>query len=200
MRESVWCDEMLNPCCRTVLFLSIFFDVSSTTLEISLFSVLLCEGWIWLFWIRRLNLKSYYTKWPSPSQNWSVARNNNPFLANWTEWALSSNYSLWLLDILPDQLSLGSTEPSDRPSASRELLHSLILPHYACCISLCCCPRHNSRRRSFPMRVLSLTLTLTTSIGIWPSAGATKSWPNVVSLSCPCRISLCMRSDDDSGG
>ena len=46
----------------------------------------------------------------------------------------------------------------------------------------------------------SLTLTLTTSTGIWHDAGATKSWSSVESLTCSCRISLCVRSNDDSGG
>ena len=46
----------------------------------------------------------------------------------------------------------------------------------------------------------SLTLTLTTSIGIWHDAGATKCWSSVVSLSCSSRISLYMRSNYDSGG
>ena len=46
----------------------------------------------------------------------------------------------------------------------------------------------------------SLILTLTTSIGIWHGAGATTSWSSVVSLSCSCRISLCVQSNWDSGG
>ena len=47
MRERVWCHEILTPCYTTVLFLSIFFDFSSTTFEISLF---LCSS------VRRLIL------------------------------------------------------------------------------------------------------------------------------------------------
>ena len=46
----------------------------------------------------------------------------------------------------------------------------------------------------------SLTLTLTTSIGIWHDAGATKSWSSLVSLSCSYRIYLGIRSNYDSGG
>ena len=46
----------------------------------------------------------------------------------------------------------------------------------------------------------SLTLTLTTSVGIWHGAGATKSWSSFVSLSCSCRIYLCIRSNYVSGG
>ena len=33
------------------------------------------------------------------------------------------------------------------------LVHSLILPHYVYYFSFCCCPKHNSRRRSLFMRV-----------------------------------------------
>ena len=46
----------------------------------------------------------------------------------------------------------------------------------------------------------SLTLTLTTSIGIWHAAGATKSWSSVASLSCSGRISLCIRPNYGSVG
>ena len=46
----------------------------------------------------------------------------------------------------------------------------------------------------------SLTLTLTTSIGVLQDAGDTKSWSSVVSLSCACRISLCHRYNYDFGG
>ena len=59
--------------------------------------------------------------------------------------------------------SFGATAPFDRPSTSFGssfvlslfLVHSLILPHYACYISACRCPRHNCRRRSLSMRVSS---------------------------------------------
>ena len=120
MRERVWCHEMLISCCVIVLFSSIFFDFSSTTFAISLF---LCSS-VW-----RLTLVVFYssfkltnssTKWQSPSQIWSVAQNNHPFLVKGTAWALSSHYSIWLLDILPDHLSLGSTAPLGRPLASFE--------------------------------------------------------------------------------
>ena len=37
IRESVWCYEILSPCYATVLFLSIYFDFSSTAFEVSLF-------------------------------------------------------------------------------------------------------------------------------------------------------------------
>ena len=47
MRKTMWCQEILNPCCTTVRFLSIFFNFSSTALKISLFLSSL---------VRRLNL------------------------------------------------------------------------------------------------------------------------------------------------
>ena len=37
MCQRVWCHEILIPCDTTALFLSIFFDLSSTTFEVSLF-------------------------------------------------------------------------------------------------------------------------------------------------------------------
>ena len=114
------------------------------------FSVPLYEDWLWLFVIRRSKLKNSSTKCQSPSQNWSVVKKNHPFLADRTDGALRSHYSLWLSDILPDHPSVGSTTPIGWPSASLEFFHSLIPPHYACCS-----PRHNFRKRSLFMRVLS---------------------------------------------
>ena len=81
----------------------------------------------------------------------------------------------------------------------RKFLHSVTPPYYAYRISL------RSVQDTTPCGVLSLcrcslTLTLTISIGICYNAGATKSWSSVVSLSCSCRISLCIRSNYDSGG
>ena len=88
-----------------------------------------------------------------------------------------------------------------RPLASlcREFLHSLIPPYSHCCIAL------RSARNTIPEGVFSscgcsLTLTLTTSRGIWHGAGATKSWSSNLSLSCSWRISVRIRSNHDSGG
>ena len=61
------------------------------------------------------------------------------------------------------------------------------------------CPRHNSMKAS-SLHAGARTLTLTTSVGIWSDADATKSWSSVISLSCSCRISLCIRSNYDFGG
>ena len=56
------------------------------------------------------------------------------------------------------------------------------------------------KRRSLAECGCSLTLPLTTSIGIWHGAGATKSWPSVLSLICSWRIFLCNRFNHASGG
>ena len=130
MRERVWCHEILIPCCTSVLLLSIFFDFPQLALKSLYFSVALCEGWLWFFLIRISELKSSSTKWQSPSQNWSMARNNHPFLANWTDWEVSFHFLLWLLSSLSVHLSFGFTAPFGRSSASFEssFIHSLSLP------------------------------------------------------------------------
>ena len=151
MRKKVWCQEMLLPSCKIMLFLSNFFDFLSTTLELSVFlyfSVPQCQGWIWLFSIRGSKLNNLSTKRQSPCQIWIVEQQNHPFFANWTDWVLSLHSLLWLLDNLSVHLSLDSTAPFGRPSASVKFLHSLTLPHYYHCISTWPCPKHNSRRHS----------------------------------------------------
>ena len=137
MRERMSYHEKVGPLlysCPVVL--SIFFDFSSTAFEISLFH---CSSVRWLTWVvldSSFKIKEFRHKMVTSSQNWSVARNNHSFLATWTDWALSSHYSLWLLGMFHDHPTLGSTAPSGRPSASLDFLHSLTPPHYACCISL----------------------------------------------------------------
>jgi hypothetical protein len=86
--------------------------------------------------------------------------------------------------IIRGSLSLfnSSTAPFGRPSASLEIFHSLILPHYAYRFSLWSAQNTTEAGVLFKCWC-SLTLTLTTSIGIWHSAGATTSWSSVVSLS-----------------
>ena len=139
MRERVWCHEILIPFYAIVLFLSIFFDFSSNALKnlpVTLFLCAKVDFGCARFVVRKL--KNSSTKGQSPSQNWSVARNNHPLLANGTDSALSSHYSLWLLDILPDHLSLGSTAPFGRPSASFEnsFILSLLLTTPAVSLSV----------------------------------------------------------------
>ena len=94
-------------------------------------------------------------------------KQNQSFLANWTDCARSSHYLLWLEGSLSAHLTLGSTEPCGRPSASLEFLHSLIPPHYTCCISLCCSPRHNIRRRSLSMLVPRKKWTVPQLTGVY---------------------------------
>ena len=124
-------------------------------LESLCFSAPLCESWLCLFLTRCSKLKNLTTKWRSATQVWGVKQKNHSLLANWTDLALSSHYLLWLDGSLSVHLFLDCTAPFGRPSASLEFLYSLISPHYACCISACCCPKHNSIRRSLSMLVLS---------------------------------------------
>ena len=100
---------------------------------------------------------------------------------------ISSSLSLMLSCIVPKFLLVPLRPPSNF------FIHSLALSLSTrsvqdttpeCVLSLCWC---------------SLVLAPTTSKGIWHSAGATISWSRVVSLSCSCRISLCIRSNYDSG-
>ena len=196
--------KLLIPCCTTLLLSLNFFDLSSTTFGISLFSVslFLCfsvslclcvkvDCGCSQFGVQKLANSS--VKWKSPSQIWRVEQQNQSFLANWTDCAVSYLYLLWFEGSLSVHLALGFTAPCGRPSASLEFRRSLIPPHYACCISACCCPRHNPRRHSLSMLVLSYSGRHKTSKGIWYSAGTTESWFLVLQLSCFCRISLMCR-------
>ena len=79
----------------------------------------------------------------------------------------SDSWIFYLLIYASLCLCHGSSAPFCRPSASLENcstlplclslfnVSSLIPPHYTCCISACCCPKYNSRRRSLFMRALS---------------------------------------------
>ena len=91
-------------------------------------------------------------------KNCRVEQQNQSFLSNWTAWAISSHCSLWLLSSLSVHLSLGSTAPFGRPSASLKFFHSLIPPHPHS-VSLCAAAQNNSRRRSLSMLVLSCSDT-----------------------------------------
>ena len=65
-------------------------------------------------------------------------------------------------------------------------------------VSLSVLSKHTTPEGVLSLCGCSLPLTLTTSIGIWYSAGATTSWSTAVSMSCSSRISLCIRSNYDS--
>ena len=97
------------------------------------------ERWLWPLLIRRSKLKNFPTKWQSPTQIRRVQQQDQSFVANWTDRTLSSHYSLWLLDILHDYLSLGSTALFGRPSASVNIpsfSHSAALSLLHLCLTL----------------------------------------------------------------
>ena len=102
-------------------------------------------------------LKNSFIKWQSPSQIWRVKQQNHRrFVANWTDWTFmfllfcvtTGNWSVpplpWIHCALWSAFGL-----------RRKLLTSFILPHYDYCISGWLCPRHNTRRHSLSMLVLS---------------------------------------------
>ena len=185
-------DSFLHNC---PVFLSNFFDWSSTAFELSI-SLLLCVkvdfGCSWLV-----------------VQNWRIPLGNGNLLLSFKELNSKSNISLTIELIESSDLFIYSNSRVFCLFISplvplrvwsvivlrRKFLHYLIPPHYACC-----CPRHNSRWRSLSLCGCTLPLTLTTFIGIRHSAGAAKSGSSVLSLSCSCRISLCIRSNYDSSG
>ena len=92
-------------------------------------------------------------------------------------WSHSFLFCLLISSTL--SLMLSSTAPFGRPSASLEncfilplclslfLVHSLILPHYANCCSLCCSPRQNTRRRSLSMLVSRKKWTVPQLTGVY---------------------------------
>ena len=77
-----------------------------------------------VFLRRRSKLTNSSTKWQSPSQIWRVEKQNQSFLANWTDCARSSHYLLWLEGSLSAHLTLGSTAPFGRPPSNFSV-HSL---------------------------------------------------------------------------
>ena len=104
------------------------------------------------------------------------------------------------MDILSGPLFLGYNVPFGRPSASFE--NSFILSF---CLTITTASLSDPVQNTTPEDILSLcwcslVLTLTTSMCIWHSAGATKSLSSVLSLFCSSRISLCIWPNYDSGG
>ena len=201
---------MLIPCCTTVLFLSNFFDFSSTAFQISLF---LCSP------VRRLTLaaldlsfkiEELLHKMAISFSELKVEQHNHSFLARWHDLPISSDPLLWFLSILSVHPCLSPTVPlrplvglrpaskfaSFSHSFSFILSFRLTMP----AVSLPAAVQNTTPEGVLSLCGCSLAVTLTTSIGIWHGAGATKSWSSVVSLSCSWRISLCIRSHYDSGG
>ena len=199
-------ESCLCNCSVVNSFLSFVFDWLCT-LSISL--QFLIKRWLHLL-IAGLKMKNSLTKWQSPPQN---SRDKSFFLGKLTGFApqfsmvdhtlfCSVCSSAHLLICLPCSVAqfhlvpLDFTAPFGRPSGRRLrppsnfFVHSLFArsvqdttPEYV--LSLCWC---------------SLILTLTTSMGIWHSAGATKSWSSLVSWSCSWWTSRCIRSNYHSGG
>ena len=75
----------------------------------------------------------------------------NPFLANCTHSSFSSHYSLWMLNILSVHLSLASTVPFGRPSASFE--NSIVLSF---CLTITTASLSDPVQNTTPEYVLSL--------------------------------------------
>ena len=107
------------------------------------------------------------------SKNCQVEQKNYSLLANWSDWALIFQHLLRIEADLSVHLTLSSTTPCGRPSASLEYLDSLILPHYHSASLPAAVQNTTPEGVSFKCWC-PLTLTLTTSIGIWHSAGVTK--------------------------
>ena len=167
MRERVGYHAILIPCYITVDFLSIFFDFSSSAIEISLFLSTL---------VRRLNLvavnlslkiRKLFHEMAISLQNCRVKWQNSSVLVNWTNSALSFHYLVKLLNNLTGLLFLHSTAPCGRPLAFVKFLHSLTLSQYHFCISVWPCPRHNTRSRSLQMLVPRKKWTVTQLTGVY---------------------------------
>ena len=117
-----------------------------------------------------LKIEEFFHKMAISLKSGQVKQNNRSSLANWTNWTLSAYYLLWLLENLSYHLCIPVSLPPlysairsafglprkllDSSTLSLSLsVHPHILPHYACCISACCWPKHNFRRRSLSMLV-----------------------------------------------
>ena len=121
MTERIWCHEMIDPLLYNCpVFLSNFFDSSSTAFEISV-CLLVCanaDSGCFRFVVQNGRI-------PPPNGNLllrfkRVEQQNQSVVANGTDWAVISHYLFWLLSRLSVHLPLGSTVPFGRPSASFE--------------------------------------------------------------------------------
>ena len=137
------------------------------------FSVALCEGWLWLLLIRCSKLKNFTEKWQSLSQIWTVKAQHHSFLANWINWTFSSHNLLSLFDRLENKtLPWLHCTLWSAFGLLRKFQLSLTLSHFYYCISVWLCPKQNIRIRS--LALYAGAHTLTTSTGIWHSAGVPK--------------------------
>ena len=85
-------NERLIPFCTIVHFLSIFFDFSSTALEISLFLSSLVRRLNLVAVDSSLNIAEFLHKMAMSLKNCRIKQQNHSFLANCTNSALSSHY------------------------------------------------------------------------------------------------------------
>ena len=129
------------------------------------------QSWLWLLLIRRRSeLKNSSTKYQFP---WRIVELNRRIILPLQDDMVCPSVLIicpdsWMFCLLictPLSLLHSFTTPFGRPSASLEncsilplclslfLVHSLIPPHHAFCISACCSRRDNTRRRSLFMRV-----------------------------------------------
>ena len=85
-------------------------------------------------------------------KNGRVEQENDCFLARWHDspWMVIVCSESWIFSLF---ICASVSLIRRFIAASLYFLHSLILHHYACCISACCSPKHNFRRRSLFMRV-----------------------------------------------
>ena len=155
MDGRTWCHDIVDPLLYNC---PVFFLISLICRQLLLYCLFLCSSVrivTLVVFASSFKIDEFLHKMAISFSDLKDEKQNQSFLANWTDCARSSHYLLWLEGNLSAHLTLGSTEPCGRPSASLEFLHSLIPPHYTCCISLCCSPRHNIRRRSLSMLMLS---------------------------------------------
>ena len=129
IRERIWCHEILIACYTTVLFLSNFFDLSSTAFEICLF---LCFS-VWKLTLVVLSLSFKIEKF---LHQMAISCSD---LSSWTEKSCFPCKMTWLAPQLVIICS-DSWIFCLFISSSLSLFHS---------------PRHDSRRRSLLMLVLS---------------------------------------------
>ena len=85
-------NERLIPFCAFVHFLSIFFDFSSTAVEISLFLSSLVRSLNLVAVDSSLNIAEFLHKMAMSLKNCRIKQQNHSFLANRTNSALSSHY------------------------------------------------------------------------------------------------------------
>ena len=119
-----------------------------------------------------LKIEEFFFKMEISLKSEWVIQNNYSSLAQWPDRVPSYHHLRRFLGILSIHLCIPESLPPFHCALwsvfglLQKFLHSLTPPHFANCFPLCCSRRHNTRRHSLFMRVLSHSDTLTTSIGI----------------------------------